>query len=282
MRQDNHTPINGNSGQVAITHNYGSVSGHDHIHANGLFCETCCSKLCGSCEKVMLELLEKEKECERLYRLNAFKLGLYRLPALYITLFLELIGGIFINELDDSIKEFILLASFLPIISALSGNLGLQAASNTTRGLATGNIRIQDALKNMWKEVRAGLFSSFAIALTLAVIGGLWAGLNTKDIEEVYHREENRFYPLIFAMVIFAGTLLSMMVSSVNGALMPIFAHKCNVDPAKVAGPFETAFQDIIGQAFLLGFAKIILIPLFKSYGATTSIIPDELLNNNH
>ena len=26
-----------------------------------------------------------------------------------------------------------------------------------------------------------------------------------------------------------------------------------NLDPSKIAGPLETAFQDIVGQSFLLG-----------------------------
>ena len=30
-------------------------------------------------------------------------------------------------------------------------------------------------------------------------------------------------------------------------------AHVLKLDPAKIAGPLETAFQDIVGQSFLLG-----------------------------
>ena len=36
------------------------------------------------------------------------------------------------------IKIYTLISSFMPAISALSGNLGLQAGSNTIRGLGTG------------------------------------------------------------------------------------------------------------------------------------------------
>ena len=31
-----------------------------------------------------------------------------------------------------------------------------------------------------------------------------------------------------------------------------------NLDPAKIAGPMETAFQDVVGQSFLLGVSYII------------------------
>ena len=36
------------------------------------------------------------------------------------------------------IKAYTLIVSFMPAISALSGNLGLQASANTIRGLGTG------------------------------------------------------------------------------------------------------------------------------------------------
>ena len=34
-----------------------------------------------------------------------------------------------------------------------------------------------------------------------------------------------------------------MIISSTNGTLTPFFAYMCNLDPAKIAGPLETAFQ---------------------------------------
>ena len=43
------------------------------------------------------------------------------------------VGGIVINQFAKTLEKFILLTSFMPIISALSGNLGLQTSSNITR-----------------------------------------------------------------------------------------------------------------------------------------------------
>jgi Mg/Co/Ni transporter MgtE len=64
-------------------------------------------------------------------------------------------------------------------------------------------------------------------------------------------------YP--FSVCLIMGTT----ISTVNGALMPIIAYNLNLDPAKIAGPLEMAFQDIVGQSFLLGLAMLVLIPLF-------------------
>ena len=44
-------------------------------------------------------------------------------------------------------------------------------------------------------------------------------------------------------MPIQLGTMLSMSISATNGTLTPWVAAKLNLDPAKFAGPLETAFQ---------------------------------------
>ena len=62
----------------------------------------------------------------------------------------------------------------------------------------------------------------------------------------------------MFGGVIFLGTWISMMVSTVNGAGTPVLAKLLKLDPAKIAGPLETAFQDIVGQSFLLGVCYLI------------------------
>ena len=74
----------------------------------------------------------------QLYTTSAPCLALRRLPALSITLGLELLGAVIIDQLHQVIKIYTLIVSFMPAISALSGNLGLQASANTIRGLGTG------------------------------------------------------------------------------------------------------------------------------------------------
>ena len=49
-------------------------------------------------------------------------LAVRRIPALFVTLFIELFGGLIIADLNSVIKRYTLLVSFMPAISALSGN----------------------------------------------------------------------------------------------------------------------------------------------------------------
>lgn len=55
------------------------------------------------------------------YSESAFTLAMRRLPALYLTLMIELVGGMIISYFEDVIKKYTLLVSFMPALSALSG-----------------------------------------------------------------------------------------------------------------------------------------------------------------
>ena len=70
--------------------------------------------------------MAENQQLDHVYRAGPQRLALYRAPALFATLILELLGGLIIAQLNVVIKKYTLLVSFMPIISALSGNLGLQ------------------------------------------------------------------------------------------------------------------------------------------------------------
>ena len=135
------------------------------------------------------------------------------------------------------------------------GNLGLQASSNTIRGLGTGHIRQDEFGTNIVKEMKSGLVCASVIAFTIAVVGTLSSQYSGHDqiILDLYPTHH-----VVFGLVLFFGAWISMMISTVNGASTPIIADMCGLDPAKVAGPLETAFQDIVGQSFLLGVSLIV------------------------
>ena len=98
------------------------------------------------------------------------------------------------------IKAYTLIVSFMPAISALSGNLGLQASANTIRGLGTGersggntfqtiggqlpgHIDSTQYFSNMMKEMRSGVLTATLVASALSVIAGVWAYSDTANKE---------------------------------------------------------------------------------------------------
>jgi Mg/Co/Ni transporter MgtE len=49
----------------------------------------------------------------------------------------------------------------------------------------------------------------------------------------------------------------SMLTAGLMGSLIPVPSKRLGFDPATTAGPFETAFQDVIGLAVFLWLASL-------------------------
>ena len=102
------------------------------------------------------------------------------------------------------------------------------------------------------------MVSATMISITIGLIGMMWSYSSKVEIEG---QEIDKIYPyhdFIFGGVLFFGSWISMMIACFNGASTPILADSCGLDPAKVAGPLETALQDIFGQTFLLGASFLV------------------------
>ena len=78
---------------------------------------------------------------------SPFQIAKMRLPWLLVTLFIELIAVFVIQSHNAIIEKVILLAAFMPIISAISINTGLQSAAIVVHAIDTGNVNI-----NRWWE----------------------------------------------------------------------------------------------------------------------------------
>ena len=84
--------------------------------------------------------------------------------ALIVTLLFELPTLFLISGGSDRLCNLIgrwkytTLVSLLPIISAISGNVGLQASTLTTRAISHGHVRVDNYMEWMRREVTAALY----------------------------------------------------------------------------------------------------------------------------
>jgi magnesium transporter len=180
-------------------------------------------------------------DAEEMDRRTPAQVARLRLPWLLGTMGIELCAGLVISHFEAVLTEVILLASFMPVISAISGNVGLQAAAIVVRGLDTGHVR----LAGWWRQVRKELATAFLLAVVcgavLGTIGSAWS----------------RHIP--FGIVIGAALLCSMLTAGLMGSVIPMLSKRMGFDPATTAGPFETAFQDVIGFAVFLWLASLMI-----------------------
>ncbi len=180
-------------------------------------------------------------DAEEMARRSPLQVAKLRLPWLMATMLIELMAGVVISRFDWVLREVILLASFMPVISAISGNVGLQAAAIIIRGLDTGHVSLDNLGKAVRKEVLTALLMACACGLILGTIGAVWS----------------RHIP--FGFVIGGAMTVSMLTASLMGTIIPIMSKRLGFDPAATAGPFETAFQDVIGFAVFLWLASLLL-----------------------
>ena len=56
--------------------------------------------------------------------------------------------------------------------------------------------------------------------------------------------------------------MLSMVISSMVGTLVPMFFHKIKVDPAVASGPLITTVNDLVAVVTYYGLVLLLLIEL--------------------
>jgi magnesium transporter len=180
-------------------------------------------------------------DVEELERRSPGRIALMRLPWVLTTLLIEIVAGVVIHQFDRTLSRVILLASFMPVIQAISGNTGLQSVTMVVRGLATGHVQLQRWWEPLWRQVQTTSIIGLVCALVVGVIGFAWHGT------------------LAFAGVVAVSMFLSVNLSGLAGTGFPMISKRLGFDPALTAGPFETAFQDVLGVTIFLSLATLLL-----------------------
>jgi len=179
-------------------------------------------------------------DAAELERRTPYQVALLRLPWVLTTLLIELLAGWVIHAFDRTLAQVILLASFMPVIQAISGNTGLQSVTMVVRGLATGQVQ----LSRWWEPLRRQAQTSSILGLVCAGVVGT-VGLF--------------WHSAAFAFVVAMSMFISVNLSGMAGTVIPMLSKRIGFDPALTAGPFETAFQDVLGVTIFLSLATALL-----------------------
>ena len=172
---------------------------------------------------------------------STIKISRARLPWLIAALFGGILAAAVINQFEASIQTMISLSFFFPVVMAMGGNTGTQAATVVVRGLATGDIGLMHIGKRLWMELRVAFINGVICGIILGIIVGFWVG--------------DYRLGLIVNMALFSIILLSGLI----GAAVPLILKRLNIDPALAAGPFVTTTNDILSLVIYLGLATFFL-----------------------
>jgi magnesium transporter len=180
-------------------------------------------------------------EEELLLTISSFNAARFRLPWLLTNLVGGIVTGGFLWFFRLAIQEVIALASFIPVITAMGGNIGLQTSTIMVRGMATGRIELADIWKVFFKELRVGALMGFICGFIVGVVAELWHG------------------NLMLGVVVGVSMFIAITVAAAMGTLVPVLLKRLGVDPAISAGPFVTTANDITGLVIYLSLATTLL-----------------------
>jgi magnesium transporter len=179
-------------------------------------------------------------DAAELERRSPPQIALMRLPWVLATLGIELCAGVVIHYFDATLSRVILLASFMPVIQAISGNTGLQSVTMVVRGLATGQVQLTRWWEPLRRQIQTSSILGGVCGLVVGIIGFFW-------------------HSPAFGLVVAVSMFISVNLSGAAGTTIPMLSKRLGFDPALTAGPFETAFQDVLGVTIFLSLATALL-----------------------
>ncbi len=171
---------------------------------------------------------------------------LWRLPWLLVTLCAGLITATAMNHFHGN-PWFLVVPFFVPLMSGLSGNVGIQCSTILVRGMSTGEL--SSGTKG------AAIRNELAIGLLIGSSFGLVCGLIVCILNFFELIEANS---LVLGLTISCGVFVACMTATSLGAFLPFGFAKLKIDPAVAAGPMVTAFNDVMSTFMFFAVAKLI------------------------
>jgi magnesium transporter len=165
---------------------------------------------------------------------SAFILWKNRVLWLLILMLGATFTGLILNNYEAGLAPC--LVACVPMIMGTGGNSGAQASVTVIRALSLGEIETKDVGKVILKE----LFTSLLLGITLAVA----CCLKLVYIDGMLLGVEG--YNWTVSLVVSLALLCTVIVAKLVGAILPILAKLCRLDPAVVANPFITTIVDAV------------------------------------
>ncbi len=160
-----------------------------------------------------------------------------RLPWMAANVFLNMGAVAVITGFEETIATVAILAAFIPMITDMGGNVGIQALSVAIRSIAMGEARLRDFRKVIRKEVVVGMMNGLALGILFAAIAFVMRG--------------NPYLGIVAG----AALGINVLVAGIVGGTLPFIVKSLGKDPAMMTGPVLTTITDITGVSIYLGLS---------------------------
>lgn len=164
---------------------------------------------------------------------------MHRLPWLLLGMLGGLMTAQVISKLNFVFQEYLILASFIPMLTYMAGAVGAQVQVFLVRDLAsTTKVKI---FKYFWRQL--------LIVVSIAFI----ASLLLFSISYILYRESVVSH--ILGIALFSAVMSALVI----GVFVPYTFFKMKIDPANAGGPIGTVMQDFLSVLLYLSIAALLV-----------------------
>ncbi|HGY5554737.1 MAG TPA: magnesium transporter [Prochlorococcus sp.] len=142
---------------------------------------------------------------------------------------------------EEVLKQVVLLAAFIPLLTGTGGNVGAQSSTVVIRGLSTQRIQSLGLKKAVLREAIAGALLGLLMLLVVVPFTWLFGG-----------------YWLVGAAVGISLLAITTLAATA-GAALPLLFDRMGLDPALMSPPFITTATDVVGVLIYLRTATWLL-----------------------
>lgn len=164
-----------------------------------------------------------------------------RYPWIVLSYLTAGISASVVGLFEDSIQQFVSLAVFMPIVSAVGGNGAIQSLTVITRAIALGELSFVKLYKAVFKEGLAGLIVGIICGLIMGGTAALWK------------------HNIYFGLIVLVATVCTLFIGGLAGAFIPLLFRRLKFDPAVGTSVLVTMVTDFIGFFIFLGMATMLM-----------------------
>lgn len=161
-----------------------------------------------------------------------------------------LISGVIVHQYQSILEQMIILALYMPMMTATGGNTGSQAATVVIRAIALDQVEDNEWLKILLKEITISAMLSVCVAGLVFIKIAFLSSASLLPPSMTFQ---------FVAFVISLAIAMQVMTSALVGAGLPLLVRKLGGDPAVAASPAITTTVDITGLLIYFTIASYAL-----------------------
>lgn len=185
----------------------------------------------------MLGILVEEGPTQSLWKKYT-----HRMPWVFCNMLGGVLCAIISGIYEVVLMNVIILAMFIPLVLSLSESISMQAM--------TVSIYLMTHKKHKWRKVFLYTLNETKLFLLIALTASVSVGLLSLFWNEGVGP----------SLIIGFSILMSIIITAILGAIVPIVLHRWRLDPKVASGPIVLMFADVITTLIYLSLAFFLLL----------------------